>query len=80
MDKTLLVTIDLSKGLKIVKALEHGGLSIAVALWLHSPDYDDWRFVLASSHLDSLPRLKAYKKVNDVLRAQGMDATQKPPC
>ena len=79
MDKTALVAVDLQKSEKIVRALEAKGLRVAVALWAHFPEYDDWRFVVASKNLDPLSLSDAYLKVNRVLTEAGLSVRETPP-
>jgi hypothetical protein len=78
MDKSALVDIDLKKGEKIVSALEENGLSLAVALWVHFPEYEDWRFVVASRALDSLSQGDAYLRVNRILDHAGVTVRESP--
>jgi hypothetical protein len=49
-------------------ALDTSDLKVNVALWVISPEYDDWRLLLASSALDQIHPLKAYQEVIRVLR------------
>ncbi len=68
MDKTTLVGVDVDAGEKVIKALDTSKFKVNVALWIISPEYDDWRLVLASSALDQSHPLKAYEKVTEVLQ------------
>lgn len=52
MGKAALVNIDVEKGEEILKVLDDANLKVRVALWLYSPDYEDWRFVLSSKDFD----------------------------
>jgi hypothetical protein len=65
LDRTALVAAGFAGGLELVHALDRSSLSISVALWLHSPEYEDWRFVLASRRLDAARRAEAYGLVHD---------------
>ena len=76
MDKATLVSIDLDKGEEILKILDGAELRIKVALWLFSPDHDDWRLVLASRQLDESRH--AYGLVNEALRKAGYAIEKKP--
>jgi hypothetical protein len=60
LDKTALVAADLTTGRELLQALDHSALSISVALWLYSSEYEDWRFVLASRRLDTAEPSEAY--------------------
>jgi hypothetical protein len=77
MDQATLVNLDVSAGLKILDALDAAQIKIAVALWMVSSDYDDWRLVLSSPSLDQTHLLKAYQKVAEALH--GRDAHMRPP-
>lgn len=79
MDKTALVTTDLATGESVLKALEGAGNQVAVALWLHTPEYEDWRLVLSSPQLDKGSPRQAYEAVHDVLRKAGLRLEQMPP-
>jgi hypothetical protein len=59
MVKTALVATELAVGAKIVSALNDAELS--AALWLSPPEYDGWRFVLASRRLDAAGGLNSYR-------------------
>ena len=72
MDKTTLVGVDVEAGTKVIQALDISKLKVNVALWIISPEYDDWRLVLASSALDQSHPLRAYEKVTEVLQKNGI--------
>ena len=78
MDKAALVEVDLAKSERIVSALEAAGVQVAVAIWVRFPEYDDWRFVLASKKLDVLSLGDAYLKVNRILTEAGMTVWEAP--
>jgi hypothetical protein len=78
MDKTTLVEVDFKKSERIVSALETAGIRVAVAMWVHFPEYEDWRFVLASKSLDSLTLSEAYSRVNGILSKAGMSVWEIP--
>lgn len=69
MAKATLVSIDLDRGAEVLKILDDAQLQIKVAVWLFSPDHEDWFLVLASRHLDGLK--DAYREVNEVLNKAG---------
>ncbi|QNI32453.1 hypothetical protein H7849_26380 [Alloacidobacterium dinghuense] len=79
MDKAALVTMDLQKSEKIVRALEGKGFRVAAAIWAHFPEYEDWRFVIASKDLDLLSLSDAYLKVNKALTDAGVSVRETPP-
>ena len=79
MAKTLLVAVDFAAGLKVLEALDRSTLSIKVALWAYFGDYEEWRFALASPHLDPIIGPKAYRLVHETLEAAGISYEQTPP-
>jgi hypothetical protein len=68
MDQATLVNLDVNAGLKILTALDAAKIEVAVALWMISSDYDDWRLVLSSSSLDQAHLLKAHEQVAKALQ------------
>jgi hypothetical protein len=79
MGKTALVEVDLKKSEKMVSALEDSGMRVAVAMWVHFPEYEDWRFVLSSKDLDGTSLGDAYLKVNRTLNKAGLSVWEIPP-
>jgi hypothetical protein len=78
MDKAALVEVEFSKSERMVLALERADIRVAVAMWVHFPEYEDWRFVLSSKDLDGLDLRDAYLKVNRILREAGITVWQTP--
>jgi hypothetical protein len=78
MAEKTLVEVDLAKSERIVSALEKAGVRVALALWVVFPEYDDWRFVLASRDLDSLNLGDAYLRVNSILKSAGITVWETP--
>lgn len=78
MDKTALVSVDLSRGLELLQALDGAGLHIHVALWAGLSEYEDWRLILAARKFDSLGIREAYRLVHDSLATQGFTAANTP--
>jgi hypothetical protein len=78
LDKTALVMPDFKTGLDLVSALDASALPISVALWLYSPDHEDWRFVLASRRLDAAEPSERYGLVHDALTAAGISLERTP--
>src|ERR1700730_7488633 len=76
--KAPLVTIDLAKGTEWLKGLDDSGLGVLVALWVYLSEYEDWRFVLASRHLDALKGTKAYGAVHDAFERAGFSLEETP--
>lgn len=77
MDKATLVGFDVDTGARIIGALDTHHVRVNVALWVISPEYDDWRLVLASSALDQTDPLKAYQKVMEIIRRESIH--MRPP-
>ena len=73
-----MVAADFTGGLELVHALDRSDLSVSVALWLNSPEYEDWRFVLASRRLDVAEPSEAYGLVHDALAAAGVSLERTP--
>jgi hypothetical protein len=78
MDKATLVGLDLKRTERIVSALEDRGIRVAAALWVHFPEFEDWRLVLAAKALDSLELGEAYLRVNRVLKDAGITVWETP--
>jgi len=79
MDKTTLVSVDLDKGAQILRILDDAKLKVRAALWLYSPDYEDWRLVLSSPQFDAAGPVQAYGLVHDALEAAGVPLEKTPP-
>jgi hypothetical protein len=79
MDKATLVAADFAAGAKLLEALDQSDLAISVALWLNSPEYEDWRLVLASRRLDTADPPGAYGMVHDALEQAGFLLEHTPP-
>ena len=79
MGKAALVNIDVEKGSEILKVLDDANLKVRVALWLYSPDYEDWRLVLSSREFDQTDLVEAYGLLNSALDAAGIPLEQTPP-
>ena len=79
MDKTTLVSVDLDRGAQILRILDDAKLNVRVALWLYSPDYEDWRLVLSSPQFDAGDPVHAYGLVHDALEAAGVPLEKTPP-
>jgi len=61
------VTSDLAIGSRVVSILDDAGLRVNVAMWLRTPEYEDWRFVLSSRELDAAGPFGSYRLVRDAL-------------
>lgn len=79
MDKAALVSVDLEKGLRILKILDDARLSVNVALWGVLADYEDWRLILSSRKFDVEDLREAYGLLHDALDAAGFTLEETPP-
>jgi hypothetical protein len=70
MDQATLVNLDVNAGLKVLEALDDAQIKVAVALWMITSDYDDWRLVLCLPSLNQNHLLQVYQKVADVARGR----------
>jgi len=61
------VSLDISEGAEVISALENHGISLQVALWMFTSEYEDGRLVIASEQLPSGIR-EGYHKVVTILR------------
>jgi hypothetical protein len=77
MDQATLVNLDIDAGIKVLGALDFAHLKVAVALWVVSSDYSDWRLVLSSPAFDQTHPLKAYEQVAEALH--GRFTNTRPP-
>jgi len=79
MDKTALVTTDFTTGSRMLEMLDQSGLRLNLAMWLHVPEYEDWRFLPSSRRLDSVKPFKAYGLIHDALEQSGLPLEHTPP-
>ncbi len=79
MDKTALVTTDITSGSKILEILDDAGLGISLAMWLYAPQYEDWRLALSSRRLDSVGPADAYGLIYDALEKAMFPVELTPP-
>ena len=79
MDKAALVNVDIDRGAEILRALDEANLKVKVVLWLHLPEYDDWRLVLASRNFDTVDPREAYGLVHKALDNAGFPIEHTPP-
>ena len=78
MGTSTLVSFDIENGDSVIKALDDGGISPNVALWAKVPDYEDWRLVIASAHLDQVSPLAAYTQINGAIQKAGIPSHRQP--
>lgn len=79
MDKAALVSLDIERGREVIEALERAKRKVSIALWVYSPEYEDWRLVLSARQFDSLGPRGAYRLLHDSLAAAGLTPEKTPP-
>ena len=72
MDQAALVSFDIEKTKRVIDALDGAGHPPEVALWALLPQYDEWRFVLSSSHIHG------YEEMVTQLRSAGVMPGSRP--
>ncbi len=72
MDQAVLVGFDIEKGQHVIDLLDGAGYPPEVALWAMLPEYDRWRFVLASSHIHG------YEQMVEQFHAAGITPDTRP--
>jgi hypothetical protein len=78
MDKTVLVSLDVEKGSRILQILDDAGLQIKVALWAFLSEYEDWRLILSSRKFDEAGLMEAYGRFHKALDSAGVDVEETP--
>jgi hypothetical protein len=78
MDKATLVNVDIESGAEVLKSLDQANLKVSVALWLFSPDHEDWFLVLASPEFDKVGPREGYGLVHSALNAAGVPLERTP--
>jgi hypothetical protein len=78
MDKAALVSIDIDRGAQVLDTLDRAGLKLAVALWVHLSEYEDWRLVVSGRKLDSVNRRDGYGLIHQALDPAGFTAYTTP--
>jgi hypothetical protein len=79
MDKAAMVNVDINRGSELLDALERAKLKVGVALWMFSPEYEDWRLVVSARQLYSLDPRDAYRLVHNSLDTAGFTPEKTPP-
>jgi hypothetical protein len=67
MDQAILVEPKLRQGRVLVEYLDKTEFQVTAALWLHAPEYERWRLVLASPFVRGQGPAVAYRKIQTVL-------------
>jgi hypothetical protein len=73
-----LVNFDIENGQRVIEALDDDRKDPNVALWAKLPDYEDWRLVIASDHLDQASQFAGYTQVNEALSKAGISIHRQP--
>jgi hypothetical protein len=68
MDKTALVSFDIDNGQRVIDAMETAGIAPDVALWAVLPEYEDWRLIIASKHVNRYSPDGGYGAINAAIR------------
>ena len=79
MDIAALVSLDIERGREVLDALERANLKVSTALWVYSPEYEDWRLVVSARQFGSLGPKDAYRRLNDSLASAGLTPEKTPP-
>jgi len=79
MDKTAIVSIDIDRGSELLRILDRAKIHVAVALWMFSSEYEDWRLVVAGRQFDTIDLREAYRLINDSLAKAGFTPGRTPP-
>jgi hypothetical protein len=69
VDKKVLVESDWDAGARLIEALDSKGLEVKAALWLLSPELEEWRLIIATPLIDEQGPIAAYTLVQSVLEA-----------
>lgn len=67
-----LVNFDIENGKEVIKALDDDGNGPVVALWAKFPDYESWRFVIASPGLDQKSEFSGYTQIIEAMDKAGI--------
>jgi hypothetical protein len=78
MDQAILVNFDIESGKEVIDALDRDGKNPNVALWAKLPDYENWRLVIASDHLDQSSSRLGYSEINSAIKKAGIPIHRKP--
>lgn len=79
MGSPALVNLDIELGDKVVKALDEGDLAPNVALWAKLPEFENWRLIIASDHLNQDSPRQGYSQLDAALKRVGIRFPGLPP-
>jgi hypothetical protein len=78
MGTPTLVSFDIENGDSVIKAMDDDGKAPNVALWAWLPDYEDWRLVLASDHLDQNSLRTGYSQIIEAMDKASIPMHRRP--
>lgn len=78
MGTETLVSFDVENGKEVVDALDRDGKTPNVALWAKLPDYESWRLVIASDHLDQDSQFSGYTEIIEAMDKAGIPMHRRP--
>jgi hypothetical protein len=78
MAPATLVDFDIENGNEVINALDRDGKAPNVALWAKLPDYEDWRLILASEHLDQISPRVGYSQIHEAIDRAGISRHRQP--
>jgi hypothetical protein len=73
-----LVSFDIENGKEVIEALDRADKSPDVALWAKLPDYENWRLVIASEHLDQKSEFSGYSEIIEAMDKAGIPTHRQP--
>lgn len=78
MGTETLVSFDIENGKEVIDALDRNGKNPDVALWAKFPDYESWRLVIASDHLDQKSEFSGYLEIVEAMDKAGIPIHRQP--
>jgi hypothetical protein len=79
MGSPALVNLDIELGDRVVKALDQAGKDPNVALWAKLPEFEKWRLIIASDHLNQDSPRTGYSELDAALKSVGIRFPGLPP-
>ena len=68
MDKTILVDEQFEEGKKLIEALDKEGYRYPIALWMNSPENNDWILFIGVPNLKKSGSRDIFKKIQDIIK------------
>jgi hypothetical protein len=72
MAEDALVGFDVERGAELVRALDAAGFPVLAALWMHYPDIETWKLLIATPKANE-PQ-KAYTEIRHIVDGAKLDA------